>query len=216
LWWEIVEEIVTRCERIALPAAAGGGWLACGTPAEKRRADAVLTEFLTCRIGENEQGRALRELAGAAGIEVEATGRKLLMNWEEIGRIAAHPLAAIGAHSVSHFNLRRLSDEAAWQEITAPIEILERRLGVRPRHMAYPYGFAAAVGPREVRMAKEAGFRTAVTTRHGVVHAAHASHLHALPRISLNGRYQRIAYLGTMLSGITTPMANYGRRLVTV
>ena len=35
-------------------------------------------------------------------------------------------------------------------------------------------------------------------------------------RISLNGRYQNIGYIRTMLSGVTTPLANAGRRLVTV
>ena len=55
-----------------------------------------------------------------------------------------------------------------------------------------------------------------MTTRHGVLRAEHANHLHALPRISVNGRYQRVAHIRTMLSGITTPLANAGKMLVTV
>ena len=62
----------------------------------------------------------------------------------------------------------------------------------------------------------QAGFVSAVTTRHGVLHAEHAEHLHALPRISVNGRYQRVAHIRTMLSGVTTPLANAGKMLVTV
>ena len=82
--------------------------------------------------------------------------------------------------------------------------------------MAYPYGYASAVGAREVELAKSAGYASAVTTRHGVLQAEHAGHLHALPRISVNGRYQELGYLRTMLSGITTPLANAGKRVVTV
>jgi len=41
-------------------------------------------------------------------------------------------------------------------------------------------------------------------------------HLLALPRISVNGRYQRVAHIRTMLSGVTTPLANAGKMLVTV
>jgi len=65
-------------------------------------------------------------------------------------------------------------------------------------------------------LAREAGYVSAVTTRHGVLRAEHAHHLHALPRISVNGRYQSVAHIRTMLSGITTPLANRGKMLVTV
>jgi peptidoglycan/xylan/chitin deacetylase (PgdA/CDA1 family) len=66
-----------------------------------------------------------------------------------------------------------------------------------------------------VSLAAAAGFVSAVTTRHGVLQPEHAKHLHALPRISVNGRYQRVAYMRTMLSGVTTPLANQGKTLVT-
>jgi peptidoglycan/xylan/chitin deacetylase (PgdA/CDA1 family) len=82
--------------------------------------------------------------------------------------------------------------------------------------MAYPYGYVGAVGAREVALAREAGYASAVTTRHGVLRAEHAGHLHALPRISINGRYQRVAHIRTMLSGVTTPLANAGKMVVTV
>ena len=138
------------------------------------------------------------------------------MNWDEIRKIAAHPLVSIGSHTVNHFNLKRLSEERARREMTDVQRILEAELGETPKHMAYPYGYASAVGCREVALAKEAGYVSAVTTRHGVLRAEHADHLHALPRISINGRYQRVAHIRTMLSGITTPLANRGRMLVTV
>ena len=82
--------------------------------------------------------------------------------------------------------------------------------------MAYPYGYASAVGAAKWRLAREAGYASAVTTRHGVLRAEHAGYLQALPRISVNGRYQRVAHIRTMLSGVTTPLANAGKMLVTV
>ena len=69
---------------------------------------------------------------------------------------------------------------------------------------------------REVELAREAGFISAVTTRHGVLQPGHAAHLHALPRISINGNFQRVGYVRTLLSGLTTPLSNGGKRLVTV
>jgi hypothetical protein len=61
--------------------------------------------------------------------------------------------------------------------------IIEQRLGRAVRHLAYPVGDPTSAGVREFRLAGEAGFATAVTTRPGHVFPAHAAHLHALPRV---------------------------------
>ena len=57
-------------------------------------------------------------------------------------------------------------------------------------HLAYPYGDRIAAGPREFALARAAGFKTAVTTRPGMIFPESADHLTALPRVSLNGNYQ--------------------------
>lgn len=216
LWWEIVEDIVTGQDQICLPTSKGSLAIDCRSTAEKVYANCMLTEFLTEEVPEQEQLSVLAGLARTAGVDMDVPRRDLLMTWEELSQIAAHPLAEIGAHTIHHYNLRRLDDETAYQEIDQAKGVLRGKLGATPRHMAFPYGYSKAVGPREVQFARDAGFDTAVTTRHGVLQTGHREHLHALPRLSLNGRYQRLGHIRTMLSGLTTPMANYGRRLVTV
>jgi peptidoglycan/xylan/chitin deacetylase (PgdA/CDA1 family) len=212
LWWDVIDDIVNAGGKLSLKTSAGREPLDCATPGALRR----LYDYLTLEVREEDQRAVLHELALASGVDPRAPGRNTLMTWDEIREIAAHPLVGIGAHTVNHFNLKRLSEEAARREMTDVRRILETELGETPRHLAYPYGYASAVGCREVLMAKEAGYVSAVTTRHGVLRAAHANHLHALPRISINGRYQRVAHVRTMLSGITTPLANRGKMLVTV
>ena len=71
--------------------------------------------------------------------------------------------------------------------------VLEAALGKRPEHLAYPVGDPTSAGPREFRIAAELGFKTAVTTRPGVLFKAHRDHLTALPRISVNGEFQQPA-----------------------
>lgn len=215
LWWEVIEDIVLACDAIDLPAARSPARLECATPAAKIKAIESLRSFMTEELREEDQRPALRKLAAAAGVDPDGP-RRMLMDWEEIRTIAAHPLATIGAHTVHHYALKRLTAGTARREIAEAGDILEEKLGKKPRHMAFPYGYAAAVGPREVALAREAGYVSAVTTRHGVIQPQHAGHLHALPRISVNGRFQRLAYIRAMLSGLTTPMANRGKRLVTV
>ena len=216
LWWDVIDDIVSARDRLVLETPAGTVTIDCSTSAQKYEANSRLHEYLTLEVPEEDQRAALHELAKASGVDPGAPGRRTLMSWDEIRKIAAHPLVSIGAHTVNHFNLKRLSEERARREMTDVQRILEAELGETPKHMAYPYGYASAVGCREVALAKQAGYVSAVTTRHGVLRAGHANHLHALPRISINGRYQRVAHIRTMLSGITTPLANRGRMLVTV
>lgn len=216
LWWEVLDEIVHASPTLRLETAGGEIAIDCSTPLSRARANARLQTYFTTEVREEEQRQVLHELARSCGVDPHATRRRMLMTWHEIREAAAHPLVTIGAHTVHHYSLKRLDDASARREIVEAAQILEAQLGEKPMHMAYPYGYPSAVGAREVAFARAAGYLSAVTTRHGVLHGGHAAHLQALPRISLNGRYQRLAYLRTMLSGISTPLANSGKLLVTV
>jgi peptidoglycan/xylan/chitin deacetylase (PgdA/CDA1 family) len=216
LWWDVIDDIVNASDTLEFTTKRGAVAMDCSTSLRKYQANAHLHDYLTREVREEEQRAALHELARAAGVDPDLPRRNTLMDWDEIRAISQHPLVSIGAHTVNHFNLKRLSPDCARREMSDVIRILEQETGSRPRHLAYPYGYASAVGPREVEIAREIGYVSAVTTRHGVLRAEHANHLHALPRISVNGRYQRVAHIRTMLSGVTTPLANNGRMLVTV
>ncbi len=216
LWWDLLEEIVSTRDVVYLSLPEGPAVFECASPAAKVKANAEIHAYLTERVAEEDQVRVIRDLARSCGIDPLDAGHAALMDWNELRRFATHPLVTLGAHTVHHYNLRRLSADKALREMVDARRILEVELGATPRHMAYPYGYGSAAGQREVDLARAAGYASAVTTRHGLLQAEHGSHLHALPRISINGRYQRVAHVGTMLSGITTPISNRGQRVVTV
>jgi peptidoglycan/xylan/chitin deacetylase (PgdA/CDA1 family) len=65
-----------------------------------------------------------------------------------------------------------------------------------------PYGDPASAGPRDFALARDIGFKTAVTTRKGVLYPAHRQYLSALPRVSLNGEYQSLDYTALYLTGL--------------
>lgn len=216
LWWEVLEQAVLACDAVPLRTRDGSEVLDCSSFEAKRAAWTRLHDHLGRDVPEEGRYEALRLIAGQAGVDPAALRANMLMDWDEVRLLASHPLCTIGAHTVDHFMLKRLSREKALGEMADAATTIEARTGKRARHMAYPYGYPAAVGPREVELAAEAGFVSAVTTRHGVIRAGHAAHLLALPRISVNGRYQSLGHVRTMLSGFTTPLANAGKRLVTV
>lgn len=226
LWWDALEDLVAGRDAIRLETLEGTRTFECATPAAKRMATMRLSDYLTRTVPEDERQAILDRLVSQArsgplqpAPDAGTSGAPMpgpLMSWDDIRRIAAHPLVTIGAHTVHHYNLRRLDEERALHEMAQAADMIAAETGERPLHMAYPYGYASAVGAREVALAASAGFRSAVTTRHGVLHREHAGHPHALPRISVNGRFQRVSYIRTMLSGVTTAAANAGRRVVTV
>ncbi|MBZ9852325.1 polysaccharide deacetylase family protein [Mesorhizobium sp. CA13] len=216
LWWDVVEDLVNAGDRLTLTTPDGQTTIDCTSPAKKLQAIARLHTYLTTEIREEDLRAVLRELAHANGVDADRPRVDTLMTWSQIRAVAAHPLVTIGAHTINHSNLKRLSEADARHEIVGVKSILRAELGEEPRHFAYPYGYASAVGCREVGFVRDAGYTSAVTTRHGVLRAEHAGFLHALPRISVNGRYQNLAHIRTMLSGVTTPLANAGKMVVTV
>jgi peptidoglycan/xylan/chitin deacetylase (PgdA/CDA1 family) len=150
----------------------------------------------------------MRELTARHRIDMESFCKELCMDWQELAGFAADPLLTIGAHTVNHPILTKLDDKAVRAELENSRNVIEAALGVRPEHLAYPVGDNSAAGPREFRIAREVGFKTAVTTRPGVVFRRHAEHLTALPRISLNGNFQKPRYTKVLISGSATALWN--------
>ncbi len=216
LWWEVLALIIERYDRVSFVTDEGPQVLETASPSGKSAAYDRLLRYLQTELDEDGQRRFVRELGRAYGIDVHAHCREAVMDWTSLRQIAADPLCTIGAHTINHFSLARLDAERARFEIAQAAGVIEVELGQRPAHFAYPYGNAGAVGRREVDLVKQAGYRSAVTTRHGLLHEQHRSFLHCLPRISVNGEYQRPHYMQTMLTGITVPAANRGRRIVTL
>ena len=212
LWWIELEEAIARLDRIAL--AIGGETLErpCRTPQEKQAAfDAV---YWRLRAGPEERLRAaIAELAEQAEVDPAGLVRSLCLDWDELRALAREPGVAIGAHTLSHPMLAKHDRDTAWREIAGSREAIAANLGQGPRHFAYPVGDPTSAGPRDFRLAAEAGFDTAVTTRPGHVFAQHAGHLHALPRVSVNGLFQTEAPLKALLSGVPLLAWNRGRRL---
>jgi peptidoglycan/xylan/chitin deacetylase (PgdA/CDA1 family) len=130
------------------------------------------------------------------------------MDWKEIRAIAGDPLCSIGAHTVHHFALARLDASEASREIEASRDRIAAEIGRTPTTFAYPYGDASSCGERDFRLIADAGFAAAVTTRKGLLGARHAGRLTALPRLSLNGLYQDLRHVETLLSGVPFSLWN--------
>lgn len=153
------------------------------------------------------------ELAAKAGVEARALYAREAARWSDMKEAAAKGLLKIGAHTIRHPSLATLDEAAAKHEIEASRARLEREFSQEIHHFAYPFGDRGSAGQREFVLARAAGFTTALTMRRGPLFDAHAAHMHALPRISLNGNYQATKYLDLFLSGAPFVVWNRARRL---
>jgi peptidoglycan/xylan/chitin deacetylase (PgdA/CDA1 family) len=214
LWWIALEVVIAQHSRIGMVINGKDQYFECATVREKRELYDAIYSYLRSMETEEEVRRAVRDLCACYSIDIVSYCRDLCMDWSEIVDLAADPLCTIGAHTVNHMMLRKVSsDTTVRAEIQMSRAVLEAALGKRPEHLAYPIGDPTSAGPREFRITAELGFKTAVTTRPGVLFRAHRDYLTALPRISVNGEFQRQRYLKVLMSGAGTAFSNRFRRV---
>ncbi|HLN08569.1 MAG TPA: polysaccharide deacetylase family protein [Xanthobacteraceae bacterium] len=213
LWWLTLEAVIARVDRIGIVIDGRDRRIDCRTVEEKRDAYEAIYWWLRSLATEEEMRVAVRDLARRYGVDGAAFCQDLCMTWPELSQLAADPLVTIGAHTVNHVRLAKVTADAARREMQMGASVIEAALGRRPRHLSYPIGDSASAGPREFAIARELGFATAVTTRAGVLFPEHCVHALALPRISLNGEYQQPRYVRVLLSGAATAMWNGFRRV---
>jgi len=208
LWWLALEAVIAKNDRIGLVVGGRNQTFACRTVAEKRALFDELYWWLRSQPTEAEVRAVTRNLAACYQVDIAAFCKELCMDWREIAQLAADPLVTIGAHTVNHPMLAKLPENTVRSEMDLSRSVIEATLGTRPVHLSYPFGDPTSAGEREFEIARQLGFKTAVTTRPSVILRGHRAHLTALPRISLNGEYQQLRYVRVLLSGSATAMWN--------
>ncbi|MBB4007039.1 polysaccharide deacetylase family protein [Allorhizobium taibaishanense] len=201
LWWETLAALVRKVDRLEFEIDGRQHVLPADTVARK----ASIFARIASRIAAGDETAAIAWLDRVAlgeGIDSAHLVDDAILSSSELADFAAHPLVSLGAHTISHRGLVRLSPFTVRQELEQPADYLEKLTGRRPVTFAYPYGDHRSVDERIVAQVGEAGFRVAVTTRPSTLFPGHGGALHALPRISLNGHFQTATAVRTLASGI--------------
>jgi peptidoglycan/xylan/chitin deacetylase (PgdA/CDA1 family) len=200
VWWQALEDIIANQEAVALTYAGETDYIPCASLSEKNQAfDNIYHRMRT--MPEADRVELIRALAAQYGFDLDAHCRELIMDWPELKIFARDQLCTLGAHTVHHYELAKLTPTETRNEIEQSIRVMKAQFGKPPIHLSYPIGSAAAAGAREFGIAKDLGLRSAVTTRPGGVYARHRQSLHALPRISLNGNFQSRRYVDVFATG---------------
>lgn len=194
VWWQALEDIIAQQDAIAVTEGGENEYIPTATLAEKHAAFDMLYAKMRA-MPETERVALIRDLATKYDFDLAAHCRGLIMDWNELRTFAAEQLCTIGAHTVHHYELAKLPAEQVRSEIELSVKVIEAQFGTRPIHLSYPIGGPSSANTREYQLAKELGLRSAVTTIPGGLYRKHRDQLHALPRVSLNGNFQRRRYM---------------------
>lgn len=201
MWWETAADLLSARTSLSFDFGQGEERLDLANNVGRQAAFARIAHFIL-RPGEAEAIERLNRIAAEHGIDAHAIPDGSTMTEGELKALAAHPLASLGAHTISHRALALLDEDEARREMAASAERVRAITGEMPTTFAYPYGDPPAASAREFRLAEALGFKVAVTTNPGTISDASLAGLTALPRVSLNGHFQKRRYVAALASGI--------------
>lgn len=200
MWWETAAHLIRNLSEFTFDFGQGAVNVPCNTLEQKRYTFDRMCWFVET-LYEDEAVKRIDEAARAHGIDPLAIVASETMSADEIVALSQDPLCHFGAHTVTHCDLGRATPERLTVEIEESIEAVTELTGRRPPTFAYPYGFRSVFGEREQKAVLDAGLKIAVTTRPGVICSEHLARTVALPRISLNGFYQKPRFVRALVSG---------------
>jgi peptidoglycan/xylan/chitin deacetylase (PgdA/CDA1 family) len=198
-WWEELEGIlfetplrasVVRAEvggkirewalaANSAPEWEGGDWnVTLGANPTARQA--AYLELARILKNSSDLGR-IQILTQLGGEQHVVRSERTCMSEQEVRDLAGSGLVDVGAHTVTHPCLARLSPAEQRSEMEASRCVLEDLLGRPVRSFAYPYGGREDIGAETPRIAKEAGFDLACTNFRGFV--SRVSDPFRLPRL---------------------------------
>jgi peptidoglycan/xylan/chitin deacetylase (PgdA/CDA1 family) len=205
-WWLALEAIIARENRLSLVIDRSERHFNLRSATEKYELYDFLSGWLRS-LAPPDLSSAIRDLCTRYSVDLAALSRDASMDWSDLARLAADPLVTLASATVNYPDLSNLKDAAILREMTMGRAVAEAALHRDVRHFAYPFGDRMAFRRPHIGMAEEAGFVSAVSAIPGVVETEGRTHLHALPRVSWDGRQRSLRVMRVMLTGFAFPAA---------
>lgn len=170
LWPDLVRYAIRKTTRSSLTFAGSDASFYVSLGSEPDRLAAVDSVDAYLKRLPNEQKEKmldsmLEQLLGYGRLDVRFNG--LMLSWDELKEMSGGGFAA-GAHSMTHPILTRLPLVKAAEEIAQSRQRLQQALGAAVEHFCYPNGGPGDFSADIQRLIREAGFRSACTTLHGL------------------------------------------------
>jgi peptidoglycan/xylan/chitin deacetylase (PgdA/CDA1 family) len=203
LWWIGLEHILLERDQVPLD----GQVIRLSTPEARREA----YHRIASAWDGPEASRHYAAFCAENRVDMNAMHWAHAITWEMLEALAKDPLIEIGAHTVTHPRVSSLSPEKALAELEGARLRLNQRLGINVEHFAFPYGRSGDCGPRDFALVRDAGFRSAATTRKGLVRGGQDRY--SLPRNTINGSHRSVLAMEMHLTGLTGIAARIAGRV---
>ena len=201
LWWYHLEKLVMGSDQIEFRDGDQSYFYRTSTADEKNLAFRDIRRY----IMQSKEQELLHRLENIFHTDREgllSLTREMALSWDQVRELSDHPLSTVGSHTMNHLALSELPEQKAIAEIREANRIIEEQTGRAVEHMAYPYGIASTVGPREFEIAGQSRVKSAFTTESSNILKRHRKNLFALPRIEMMEGLDE-QYLDMYLNGFT-------------
>ena len=203
-WWLALEQVIARQSRLSLVMGREEKHFDIAATAEKYQLYDFLRGWMRS-LAPSDLSSAINDLCTRYSVDLAALSREASLDWVDLAKLAADPLVTLGSATVNYPVLSNLTDAAALREMTMGRAVAQAAFRRDVGHFAYPFGDRGSWRRQHAAMAEEVGFASAASAIAGVVEAEGRTNLHALPRISWDGRQRSLRAMRVILSGIALP-----------
>jgi peptidoglycan/xylan/chitin deacetylase (PgdA/CDA1 family) len=209
-WWLALEAVIAREDRISLMMDRREQRFEVADTSGKNQLYDLLWNWMRS-LPPAELSFAINDLCKRYSVDLAALSREASLDWEDLAKLAADPLATMASATVNYPVLSNLNDAGALREMTMGSAVAQTAFRREVKHFAFPFGDPASWSRHHAVMAADAGLVSAASAIPGVVETEGRTDLHALPRVAWDGRRRSLRILRVLLSGIMFRRASRAR-----
>jgi len=184
LWWYLFEDYVKSANLLTITSSYFSKSFHWRTEQEAFNQFGEIGNLIKT-IPPRELDQVLMKSFNITKEDFENLCRNLSMSWDEIKQISEEPLITIGAHTMTHLSVKQHDEALVLNEMVDSKKELEKHIGKKVSHFAYPFGGEYDVSKRDVLMAEKIGFKTSTLNQPGNIFKANRKNLQALARMPL-------------------------------
>lgn len=187
LWWYYFEDYALKFNNLILNSSVGRFVFSWKDSTEAFSQFQQISEAIKS-IPSGELKEVLKRSFELTDEDIEKQSKAVSLSWDEIKLLSEEPLITIGAHTMSHVSVKQQNDDLVRLEMLNSKLEIERKIGKKVAHFAYPFGGEFDVSQRDLELAASLGFATSTLNQPGNIFKTNKSRKQALARMPLGNR----------------------------